>query len=476
MTFAHLLNEVTQSMHSNKNTLNDGLTSCTYAEIPVLLDNIEQYLTAQGVQENDCVAVECINSVPSALLLILLLQKRQGFVLLPASENKDTVSVLKPVPQFCQYRLVIKPVNKIDAVEALQNPALFLTIESHNIDTPRLETQGKLFLRTSGSMGAAKIVVHDHDSLLGSAKNVIKKYQFTVEDRFAIPVPIFHLYGFGAEFLPAILLGASLDLQEKTNLLKYLDRERRFNPTVAFITPNLCEMILQGRKTPRPYKIIVVSGQRIKEELFRAFNPLCGGRLVNQYGSTEMGPIAACFPEDSLESRVTSIGQPMNDVALRIEDDGNLYCKHPYHFSGYMDEAGNWLHQATQEWHRTGDIALRHADGSISVTGRADNSINRSGYLILLSEVEILMEKLNYLAQVIVVATKVETIQGQKLVACCVLKPNNTITPENCRHDCITILPKYAVPDNVLFVDRLPLLPSGKVDQQALIALAEQAL
>jgi acyl-CoA synthetase (AMP-forming)/AMP-acid ligase II len=473
MTFARFLNEVTQSMH-NENTLSDSLISCTYAEIPVLLSNLEQYLTTQGIQENDCVAVECINSVPSALLLMLLLKKRQGFVLLPASEKKDEISTLKPVPQFCQYRLIVKPVNKADAVEALKNPALFLTVESHNTNTQRLETQGKLFLRTSGSMGAAKIVVHDHDSLLGSAKNVITKYQLTAEDRFAIPVPIFHLYGFGAEFLPAILLGASMDLQEKTNLLKYLDRERRFNPTVAFVTPNLCEMLLQGRKTPRPYKIIVVSGQRIKEELFRAFDPLCGSRLVNQYGSTEMGPIAACCPEESLESRVSSIGSPMNGVELRIEKDGNLYCKHPYHFAGYMDEEGNWLHQADEEWHRTGDIAIRHENGSVAVTGRADNSINRSGYLILLADVERLMEQLNYLSQVAVIATKAENIQGQKLIAFCVLKPNQSVEIAQIFNDCKVVLPKYAVPDDILLLNEFPLLPSGKTDQQALHSLAEK--
>jgi acyl-coenzyme A synthetase/AMP-(fatty) acid ligase len=473
MNFSDSLTQVTTSPSSSENFLTDGLLTCHYAQIPKLLAQLDNYLTAQGVEADDCVAVECVNSVPAALLLLLLLQKQQGFVLLPPSENKGEASTLKPVPQFCQYRLVVKAIKKADAEQALTNPALFLTVEAHNVNSQRLDTHGKLFLRTSGSMGAAKIVVHTQENLVGSARNPIAKYGFTTEDRFAIPVPIFHLYGFGAEFLPAILLGASLDLQENTNLLKYLDRERKFNPTVAFITPNLCEMLLQGRKNPRLYKVIVVSGQRIKEELFRSFDPLCGSRLVNQYGSSEMGPISACFPTDDLELRATTIGQPMNGVELGLDDDNNLYCTHPYHFLGYMDEAGNWLQEA-QNCHRTGDMAVRREDGSIVVTGRADNSINRSGYLILLADVERLMEQLDYLAQVAVVTTKAETIQGQKLVACCVLKPNTNATPENCRLDCSNILPKYAVPDAIVFLDKMPLLPSGKFDQQALCAIAEQ--
>ena len=472
MNFADHLIQVTTAKTSTENILTDGLLTCHYAEIPALLNNLDKYLTAQGVKIDDCVAVECLNSVPSALVLMLLLQKEQGFVLLPVSEKKDQVSELKPIPQFCQYRLIIKSVSKANAEIALQNPELFLTVDVYN--GTQIEARGKLFSRTSGSMGTAKIVVHDHASLLGSAANAIAKYQFTAEDRFAIPVPIFHLYGCAAEILPALMLGASVDLQEKTNLLKYLDRERRFNPTVAFITPNLCEMLLQGRKNPRQYKVIVVSGQRIKEELFRAFDPLCGNRLVNQYGSTEMGPIAACFSDDSLESRATSIGQPMGGVKLRIKENGNLYCNHPYCFAGYMDEMGNWLYHP-EEWHRTGDVAAYSEDGTITVTGRADNSINRSGYLILLADVERLIEKLDYIAQVVVITIKAETIQGRKLVACCILKSNESIVKiEKIRDDCKNILPSYALPDEILLLKEFSLLPSGKIDQQALSNLAEK--
>ncbi len=465
MNFAENLTHITTT--ANENFLTDGLLTCHYAEIPTLLSILDDYLREQGVQESDCVAVECLNSVPSALVLMLLLKKQQGFVLLPPSEKKDGISELKPVPQFCQYRLIIKSVPKFNAVDALQNPASFLKVESHNAEVLRLETHGKLFLRTSGSMGAAKIVVHSHENLLGSAKNIIEKYQFTTEDRFAIPVPIFHLYGFGAEFLPAILLGASIDLQENTNLLKYLDRERRFNPTVTFITPTLCEMLLQGRKNPRPYKIVVVSGQRIKEDLFRAFDPLCGNRLVNQYGSTEMGPIAACLSDDLLELRVTSIGQPMNNVALRIEKDGNLYCKHRYSFEGYIDESGTWLSRA-EEWQRMGDMATCHDDNSIAIVGRADNSVNRSGYLIVLAEIERLIEKLAYISQVAVITEKSENIQGQKLIAFCILKPNSLIETAQIRSDCKNVLPKYAVPDEIWILNEFPLLSSGKINYQAL--------
>ena len=436
MTFADIVSQVVQSSAASENFLTDGLWSCHYPEIPEILETIDHYLSEQGVQADDCVAVECHNSVPGALLLMVLLQKEQGFVLLPPSEKPGEASELKPIPRFCQHRLVIKSLRKEQTEQWSRQPSQFLAVERQathlrqDLSEFPVETRGKLFLRTSGSMGPAKIVVHSQAKVLGNAGNCVRKYQFTVEDRVTIPVPIFHFYGFGAEFLPGLLVGASIDLQENTNLLKYLDRERRFQPTIVFITPNLCEMLLQGKKTPRYHKVIVVSGQRFREELFRAFDPLCCSRLVNQYGSTKMGAIAACSPDDPLEQRATTIGQPMAGVELRIDSletsTGELHCRHPYGFIGYMDEAGNWLYRA-DEWHRTGDVARTH-EGRIEVVGRADNSVNRSGYLVFLADIERMIEKLDQVAQVTVIATqREERIQGQQIIALCVPKDRKSV-------------------------------------------------
>jgi acyl-coenzyme A synthetase/AMP-(fatty) acid ligase len=482
MNFSEHIERVAAAPACRDNFLADGRLTCPYPALPGELEAIGRYLAGQGITDGDCLAVECVNSVPSALLLIHLLRQGMGFALLPPSEYADQASALKPPPRFCSHRVTVLPVMDKDGAPVSERPERYFKVEPRKWESaeslPDLETAGKLFIRTSGSMGAAKIVVHSQDKVLGNALNCVEKYRFTAEDRMAIPVPIFHMYGFGAEFLPALLVGGSMDLQENTNLLKYLDRERRFQPTIAFVTPNLCEMLIRGRKSPRPYKVMVTSGQRIKEELFRALDPLCGNRLVNQYGSTEMGAIAACDPDESLDVRATTIGRPMGGVQLRIDGQdaarvGDLYCRHPFGFEGYMDEEGRWLSRAA-EWHRTGDSAKANTDDKVMVVGRADDSINRSGYLVLLPDIENALETLDTVGQAVVLATRSETIQGQRLIAFCVGKSGHTPTGSQIRAAGAKILPKYAVPDDVAVLDALPLLPSGKVDRQALAALAER--
>lgn len=481
-----------RSADRQNNFLTDGQQSCSYQEMPRLLEQIDRSVRAHGILIGDCVAFECANTLFDALALLYLLAYRHHFVLLPrvddgkspanSSDQADAAPTLKPVPHFCQYRIAVDA----DGVEQGQSPGDRLRIglnpqynglrvaEAHHLP------EGAVYLRTSGSMGTSKIVVHNHDNLLGNARNCVEKYGYAAEDRLAIPVPIAHMYGGFAAFLPAILVGASVDLQEKSNLLKYLGREKRFQPNVAYVTPALCSMLLQAFKSPRSYKFIVTSGQRINEQLFRDFDARVGGCLVNQYGSSEMGAIAACSPREPVEVKERTIGQPMKGVELRIANPesesnaGELQCRHPFGYEGYVDEAGDWLTQRVSDgWYATGDLAKQDDRGDISVVGRVQNSVNRDGYLILLSDIERIMEQFEQIEQVVVVASTEENRRGPRLTAFCVPTPDSALESQHVRAICFDRLPKYAVPDDVRLVDALPLLPSGKVDQRRLKAMAE---
>jgi acyl-coenzyme A synthetase/AMP-(fatty) acid ligase len=472
MTFDRIFGEVTSSADTRANILTDGQITCTYGEFPGLLDRVRERMSEAGVSPETSIAVECINSVPGALLLLALLRDGASFVVTPPAANNVE---LKPTPHFCRWRITVQPASSADPQQA----AGCLRIESNPAYNGSPAAPARLYLRTSGSMGASKIVSHTHERLVGNAQNCVRKYGFSPASRAVIPVPIAHMYGFGAEFVPAILSGASIDLQERTNLLKYLDREKRFQPTIAFVTPAVCDMLRKGFKTPRTtYHVMVTSGQRIGEELFRALDPLVGGRLVNQYGSTEMGATAACDPGDPLDRRALAIGGPMHGVELRIDAGpeesgaGLLYCRHPYGFEGYLDESGDWISRAEPDgWYRTGDLVATLADGSVAVLGRADASVNRSGYLVLLSDIERIIENLETVGEVAVVAGRGETRQGQRIAAFCVARPGAALDGGHIRQRCFDVLPPYAIPDEVRVIDELPKLASGKLDRQSLAAL-----
>jgi acyl-coenzyme A synthetase/AMP-(fatty) acid ligase len=467
MILSDILGNCATDTRTRDNPIADGSFTVTYRELPELLDETAVALSGHGVRPGDCLAVECANSIAGAILLLTLMREGYSFVLVPPSINAE----IKPSPLFCRFTIAV-------GAGVPPRPAASMAVAPNAAWNGKAVPAGKLLLRTSGSMGTSKIVVHGHGKLMGNAANCVRKYEFRAGSRCVIPVPIAHMYGFGAEFLPAIQVGASIDLQDKTNVLKYLDREKRFQPTIAFVTPAICEMLLKGYKTARTnYEVIVTSGQRISEETFAAFDRMIGGRLINQYGSTEMGATAACDPGDSFELRSQTIGKPMHGVQLRMDDGdpGELGVLHPYGYDGYLDDTGAWTHVAEPgAWYRTGDLARADANGAVKVLGRAGTSVNRDGYLVLLDDIERIMEKLPGVAQVVVTAAPGTSARGQRIAAFCTPKDQVRLDAQQLRAGCFDILPRYAIPDEVRVADALPMLASGKVDRRALAAELNQ--
>jgi acyl-coenzyme A synthetase/AMP-(fatty) acid ligase len=395
--------------------------------------------------------------------VLALMRQGSSFILAPHTAAAD----IKPVPLFCRWKISV-------GEGALPPDPAFITVTLNPAWSGGTMPSGRFMLRTSGSMGVSKIVVHSHAGMVGNALNCVARYDFRADSRCSIPVPIAHMYGGGAALLPAILAGASVDVIDKPNILSLLDHEKRFRPTIAFVTPTICDMLIKGYKTPRDmFHVVVTSGQRIGDETFIAFDRAISGRLVNQYGSSEMGATAACRPDDSFDQRFRSIGQPMDGVRLEIEggDRGELLVHHPFGYQGYLDDSGTWLRTATPGApFVTGDVAERDGDGAIRVVGRSGSSVNRDGYLVVLEEIERLMETLPDVASVVVIATGGGTARGERLAAFCVRAEGSAADGPSIRAQCFDIMPRYALPDDVHVLDSLPLLPSGKVDRRALAA------
>jgi acyl-CoA synthetase (AMP-forming)/AMP-acid ligase II len=473
---------------SSASVLTDGQLTCPYQEIPIVFEGLQRIFEAQGIGIKDCLALSCENSVPSALFLLFLLSKGYSFLLLTKTLNTPQVlSKQQSIPQFCQYSL------KIDSLLGNESQINLSHLDRsvHFVENKRWlkdlnlanHTSPKLYLRTSGTTGNPKIAVHSHAKLIRNALNCVHRLRLKSDDRIVIPVPISHMYGLGAAFLPSVAVGASIDLQPNSNLLRYLKREKEFNPNIAFMTPTFCETLLKGRKSSRNYKLTIAAGDLLDEDAFNAFESHFGC-LVKLYGSTEMGAIAASSPDEPKEVRAKTVGKLMPGVQMRvvvekieavedIDDIGELWCHHEWGFEGFIDESGDQDSQGvptTDDWFQTKDLGRIWADDYLEVLGRCDHSVNRDGLLVFFADVERKIESIEGIDAVVVVS-KGESQRGKGLVAYCVLTPNISPMQADLRAACFKVLPRRAIPDEVFIIKSLPMLPNGKVDRQKLVHL-----
>jgi thioesterase domain-containing protein len=124
--------------------------------------------------------------------------------------------------------------------------------------------------------------------------------------------------------------------------------------------------------------------------------------------------------------------------------------------------------------YRTGDLGQVSADGALVQLGRRDSLVKISGHRVDIGEVETALRESDMVRQVAVIDR--EGPRGERrLVAYVVPNSEPPLNRAALRRLLKERLPDYMVPSGFQLVDALPLTPSGKIDRQALPALAPAA-
>lgn len=453
--------------------LTDGRETVAYADLPGRLEALERRFEAAGAPSAQAgwpLAFECSQTVEGALGLLYLTSRGYDVVLLPdLSGGAKESGTPRFVPDFCSH-VASAPAGGELAVA--RNPGFRESAAVAGL--PRPEGGADLYLRTSGSTGVPKLSRMSHRRWLNNARACVERWHLTPDDRLSVPVPIFHSYGFGAAFLPGLLAGAAMDLGSGGNLLRYLGREERFDPNVGLLTPALCDAFLSVRKAPRPYRLVVTAGDKVKPETVEGFDSRFGP-LLDLYGSAEMGAVSSPAPDDPLAVRLGTAGRPLAGIELRVTGSGALQCRQRNGLTGYLvqeEEGWRFAPRSDDDWFETGDLAEIRDDGFVRIVGRARLSVKRDGLLVVFADVEAALGALDGVARAVVVAGG-ETARGTRLIAVCRPDEGASLSPDEIRSCAFDRLPRYAVPDEVRLVDALPHLPSGKVDRRAVAALVD---
>lgn len=490
LLFRSLIRGALNDAKNRSSVLADTRYQCSYPECLHHLDAIQEFLTSREVQAGDCIAVALSNSVLSALTILALFDGGYSVMIVsPHALGSWAGGHEFQIPLFCRWTITVGD-GQETLPSQLPHPSDFLGISPN----PNFEQRGgfanqrssRLYLSTSGSLGTAKLAVHTYGRLRGNILRCLERLRLKPSHRIALPVPIFHMYGLGAAFLPGIAAGASIDFQAGANLLRFFEREEQFNPNVAFVTPTFCALLLRGRRSPRPYEFIVTAGDRISDTVIEQ-SEARHGPLINLYGTTEMGVIAAGELTDST-LRFRTVGRPLPGVHFRFVEGpihrdtadaaGELQLQHAYGFEGYVDPQGNAVRPPASfdgEWYCTRDLARPGPDGTLIVLGRSDLSVNRNGMLLALAEVENGLRGIAGVEEA-AVASGADTIRGCTLIAFCVLGQETKLSGQELRTKYAQRAPAFAVPDIVRIVDSIPKLPDGKLDRQTLASLAGQEL
>jgi hypothetical protein len=116
----NVLGLFTTSISGRLNALTDGYLSCSYQEITEVFERLQEHFAEQEIGFKDCLALEYVNSVPSALVLLYLLEKSYSFLLLPKAINTSPkIGKMHPYRDSADIGLQLK--TSLPGIQSISN-------------------------------------------------------------------------------------------------------------------------------------------------------------------------------------------------------------------------------------------------------------------------------------------------------------------------------------------------------------------
>ncbi len=285
----------------------------------------------------------------------------------------------------------------------------------------------------------------------------------------------------------AVVLPAPEDAREP---LRWLTQIAEQGVTLWNSVPALMEMLvnqlaMQRWDAPLPLRAVMMSGDWIPLSLPpRIAEAAPAARSLSLGGATEASIWSIWYPIERIDPAWTSVpyGVPMRNQRFHVLDEamrprpvwvaGDLYIAGDGLARGYWrDEektASSFVeHPVTGErLYRTGDLGRYLPDGNIEFLGRADFQVKVGGYRIELGEIEAALCQLPGVRSAVAVA--VGERGARRLVAYAAPEPGAELSAEQILAGLREKIPAYAVPQQILLLESMPLSANGKVDRRAL--------
>jgi amino acid adenylation domain-containing protein len=369
-----------------------------------------------------------------------------------------------------------------------------INITAGNLDRPISAEAGAVLFYTSGSTGRPKGVLHNHRNILVETRNYTNDVKICPEDKLSqchsssFVNSIRNIYG-------ALLNGATLlpyDLASE-GIASLAEWIRLHRITIFHTVPTTFRRLLDTVEPAATFptvRILRIGGEPINnndvKRFQRHFSPHCA--LMHVIGPTETLTIRRFFITRDWRSNdgKVPVGYAVPDKEVVVLDEtgrdvgadqiGEIAVKSKYLAVGYWRRPD--LTQTAfipdprggdERLYRTGDLGLMRPDGCLIHMGRKDFQLKIHGYRVEVAEVEEALLDVDSI-EAAVVHAQADNTEESRLIAYVVPASDVAPTVSDLRRALAQTLPDFMIPSAFVFLEALPLSPTGKIDRQALPA------
>jgi acetyl-CoA synthetase len=516
----------------------------TYFQLQEQANRLSNALVAQGVVRGDRVAIVMPQCFETAVAYMAVLQ--MGAVAMPLSllfgpdaleyrlQDSDAVVAIADASSLADLRLtrkrcpLLRTVVGVGAPEAVQGLAdcefgdMLEQFSTQFTPVDTLADDPAILIYTSGTTGNPKGALLAHRALIGNLSGFVASQnwfgfdphgdgaQLGTQAVFWSPADWAWTGGLMDALLPTLYFGRPIVAYNgRFSPETALELMGQCGVTHTFLFPTALKAMMKAfpgtdKQTVRQQfglklDAIMSAGEAVGDAVFSYCEQQLGIKPNEMFGQTEINYIVGncnvLYP-----SKPGSMGMGYPGHQVRVIDDAGNECPvgvpgdvslnrldvhgqpDPIFFLGYWKNEAATQAKFTGDWCRTGDQAVRDADGYLWYQGRSDDVFKAAGYRIGPGEIENCLVKHPAVANAAVVpkpdaergsVVKAYVVIAPDFVAACVSDPVATaqlhanLTRELQDH-VKSLLAPYEYPKEIEFVDALPMTTTGKVQRRVL--------
>ncbi|TQF70369.1 amino acid adenylation domain-containing protein [Pseudoalteromonas luteoviolacea] len=485
----------------NALAVTDSVESYSYGELSLSVTQIAVLLQSKGIQVGDRVGIWADKSCRA--LAAMLAVTKLGAVYVPIDPMNPMVRVdiirkdcamkvmFTTQAKFSQYRehhaegchfvvldsegefnaaaskaLEVNQASSWHDIKCCQPSSLRLSADIGGDDLAYM-------LYTSGSTGVPKGVRISHTNALAFVKWVIEKVKPTHQDRLSNHAP-WHFDLSVLDIYVALSIGASVHLVSELDSYvpqKLVNFIAQRGITIWYSVPTALTMMMnadpQFGESCKQLHTIIFAGEAFDVKSLKALRAqFPNSALFNFYGPTETNvcsyyKVPDMVPEElpigyaASGARISICNEQGDEVD--IGEKGFITVNGPTVFSGYWGKEPR-----AESTYNTGDIGYINELGELMYVGRQDHMVKVKGYRVHLGEVERALYQHPQINECLVVLSEAKTLEAHIATES---EPPSLLT---LKMHCAKRLPKYMLPEQIVYWDALPRNRNGKLSRQSL--------
>ncbi|MEP7251912.1 MAG: class I adenylate-forming enzyme family protein, partial [Ginsengibacter sp.] len=405
-----------------------GDEELTYKQADELIHVAQKALLTQGLKQGDHIFL--CGEMHYELLLTFWAAVGMGIVVIPLSSKLSSSRINEYVQLFKPGLVLIEPlllvafkdagcknivmIDQQDAPDFKQNLSFLKWLEDafESGLQPSYSPQADdiaVVLYTTGSTGNPKGIPITHSQLVRSGRIITELYHWKKSDKYYALGGLETMSGLRHATVSAAEAGACCIMPLKNaNIYEHYETICKQKASILTANPSFYKQLLLVINEDKPkweVRLALCAGNQLGRKLRFHWEQHTLVPLYNYYGLTETGGVCVAEKLESRPEEDNNIGMSVDCLIKIINEDGRRVSVNAQGelciygsgiFSGYYNNPSATANVLKDGWLHTGDQAVQHEDGSITLTGRLSDIIKLpSGERVELTAIEDVIENIH---------------------------------------------------------------------------------